>query len=342
MNNCHFNKETDDIIMAKLGREIEKLIKEDKHLQDEMSKRILSQDGKIAEICLYLKENLSATISEIVNTMNYTGELETLITKAVNGVLASALVAEPVYDGFGVFDVKTVRNKEMNASYTVTKIKKTMKPHVNFTNGTNENPYSNHKSVIDYMQIVDKPMAINAGLRGVTVKDGVSHIENNTEANEGFYILCITSDGELACVPRSTSATDIINMGYMDAINIWSPIIEDGTPFNPLILDLLHEDYDYIFNQKHPRQVIGVLGNGDYIVISVDGRTAGEGGVSFEQLIEICQAEGCVSAYNLDGGASTQTVIGKRLITRKLSESRTIGTVITFESEVAMYGRCNY
>lgn len=327
--NC---KETTDVIIAQLRREIELLAQNDVNMANAISERLLSQDGKIAEVCVYIKDSLSATIAELVSTMQYTGEIDTLITKAVSGVLASALVSEKA-DDVPNFEVKTVRDDDLGLSYIVTKVKKNFKPHVNFTNGTNENAYSNNKSTYNYMQTADKPMAINAGLRGVTVKEGISHIENNIDTYEGFYILCIDADGRLATVPRTTTATDIINMGYRDAINIWSPVLVDGTPFNPQVLDETHEDYDYIFVQKHPRQVLGVLPDGRYIVITVDGRMVDEGGADFEQLVLIAQKEGCVSAYNLDGGASTQTVIGKRLINRLISKTRAIGTVITFESE---------
>lgn len=350
MDKCCFpKKDTTDMLISQLRREIEELARNDEKLQAEISERLLTQDGKIAEVCNHIKDNLSATICELMNTMEFTGEIDGLITKAINGIIASGLYYESVdntdpgvLDVYENISVKTVRNDKLGVSYIVTKVKKSLKPFVNFTNGTDQDAYSYNKSVIDYMKNTSKPLAINAGLRGVTVKNGISHIENNVDSYEGFFILCIDDKGELKAVPRNTTATEIINMGYRDAINIWSPIVENGYKFNALSLDTTHEDYDYIFIQKHPRQVLGTLPDGSYIIITIDGRMVKENGVDFAGLVEIVQNEGCVNAYNLDGGASTQTVIGKRLINRLLSESRAIGTVITFESEVGNYDRRIY
>lgn len=330
---------TIQLILAELKREM-------KILKTDTTARLLIQDGKIAETCVYIKENLSNYLRDMFSTMEHTEEIDKLIIDTISNELNSLVRAEFMGENtsdldvkiFECVDIKVVRDNGI--SYIVVRIKKDLKPFVNFTNGTNSNPYDDKKNVIDYMKGTNKPVAINAGLRGVTVKDGVSHIEANTNENEGFYILCFSPDGTMKALPRTATATEIISLGYRDAINIWSPIIEKGVFFDEHILDSNHEDYDYIFNQRHPRQVIGVLSNGDYIIITVDGRMIGEKGATFSDLKRIVQELGCVSAYNLDGGASTQTVVGQHLVNRKLSDSRTIGTVITFEGEVSNNARC--
>lgn len=311
-------------------------------LKTSTTARLLIQDGKIADTVIYIKNNLSAFISDVFSTMSNSAEIDELIKTVIINEANALVKTETINEVSNmqdkiVFDnikTKVIRNDEIGVTYILTTIKNNLKPHVNFTNGTQQNPYSNHRNVIDYMKRTDKPMAINAGLRGVTVKDGISHIEENTDTNEGFYILCIDKEGNFVSVPRTTTATEIISLGYVDAINIWSPVIENGVAFDERTISSAHEDYDYIFNQKHPRQIVGQKYNGDYIVVTIDGRMIGEAGATFADIKQIMLTLDCENAYNLDGGASTQTVIGKHLLNRKLSDSRTIGTVITFESEV--------
>lgn len=332
MKDCCLNdKGTVDVLIQQLKREVCDLMKT-------TTARLLAQDGKIASVCTYIKENLSASIMGLLDSMKMNGELDRLIASAVDNTLAVALTYEPAFDK--LISVKTHRNEDMKTSYTITKIKPILKPHVNFTNGTTANPYTDMRNVIDYMKTVNKPVAINAGLRGVTVKDGVSHIESNDDGDEGYYILAMDINGKLKAFPRTATGTDIINAGYRDAINIWSPIVEKGVFFDETVLDSTHEDYDYIFNEKHPRQVLGVLEDGSYIVITTEGRMVDEEGLNFKQLKQLVQELGCVSAYNLDGGASAQTVVNKQLITRELSKSRVVGTVITFEGGVDYVCKC--
>lgn len=326
---------------------ISQLRKEIDDLKKTTTADLLMQHGKIAETVIYIKNNLSDYIKQMLSTINFTKEIDDIISEALtSSVIFPDVIDKKVNFQKNVFEgveIKAVRNKELNISYIVMKINKRFKPHVNFTNGTNANPYDNHKSVIDYMQTANKEIAINAGLRGVTAKDGISHIEENTGNYEGFYILCIAENGTMVAVDKTYKASQIVNMGFRDCITIWSPIIEDGKFFDPLTMssaDKASENYDYIFLQRHPRQIVGTLEDGSYIVISVDGRMVGEMGATFDDLKQIVSDEGCVSAYNLDGGASTQTVIGKHLINRRLSESRTIGTVITFESGVCNNESC--
>lgn len=324
--------------MCEFDEKLKKIEKSILELKNETTTKILLQNGKINEAILYIKENLGEALKKLFKTMNFNGDLDELIKQTlVNGV--NDFVEHSTPDE-APFTIETHRNEEMKTSYVVTIVKKRYIPSVNFTNGTIENPYSNNKNVIDYMKTVNKMIGINAGLRGVTVKNGISLIDSNTDSNEGYFILAISKCGKLQAFPRTATGTEIIEAGFKDAVNIWSPVVENGVFFDESALDSNHEDYDYIFNQKHPRQIFGVLASGDYIIITTDGRMVDEQGLNFTQIKELVREWGCVSAYNLDGGASTQTVIHHHLITRKLSESRTIGTVITFEKGILENGFC--
>lgn len=67
-----------DVILLQVKREI-------KELQDTTTARFLMQDGKIAETCVYIKNNLSNAIRELLDALQMSGELDNIITSTVLG-----------------------------------------------------------------------------------------------------------------------------------------------------------------------------------------------------------------------------------------------------------------
>ena len=58
--------------------------------------------------------------------------------------------------------------------------------------------------------------------------------------------------------------------------------------------------------QRNPRCAIGMVEPGHYVVIVADGRQPGYSiGFRLKELAELLLKEGCVEAFNLDGGIST-------------------------------------
>lgn len=226
-------------------------------------------------------------------------------------------------------DVEVKRSFKYETTYLVTKIKG-LKPHLDFTGGI---PYQNYKNVWDFTQDKDIPFSINWGLKGVTVKDREVIINENIPQFEGWYMLGIKEDGSFKAYPRSMTGEELVADGCVDATNIWSPLIENSQPFDFELLP--HEDpnWNYIIPTTHPRQAVGRLADGTYVIVTNDSRMKRERGFTSPELQEIMMELGCVEAYNFDGGASTQTVIGKRLISRKHNDVRRVCTVMTFLEE---------
>lgn len=77
-NDCSLNSkdETTEILLNQLKREI-------KRLSTDTNARLLMQDGKIAEICVYIKNNLSAYLQTLVDNMTVTGELDKIIGESL-------------------------------------------------------------------------------------------------------------------------------------------------------------------------------------------------------------------------------------------------------------------
>ena len=77
---CNLNSEDNgnDILIQKLIREVKKL-------QDDTTAKLLIQDGKIAETCVYIKDNLSNELRILLDTLQNSGELDDIITSTILG-----------------------------------------------------------------------------------------------------------------------------------------------------------------------------------------------------------------------------------------------------------------
>ncbi len=78
-----------NILLENLKREVTKLM-------NDTTAKLLCQDKKIAELCVYIKNNLSNSIRELLDNMKFTGELDTLINNTVTnlGYIVDDLVSE--------------------------------------------------------------------------------------------------------------------------------------------------------------------------------------------------------------------------------------------------------
>ena len=82
MDDCiNLCNKDENILLTQIKRELEKLM-------NTTSARLLKQDGKIAELCLYLKDNLKSTLGGMFDTMKENGELDSIITDTILSAVA--------------------------------------------------------------------------------------------------------------------------------------------------------------------------------------------------------------------------------------------------------------
>jgi exopolysaccharide biosynthesis protein len=104
-------------------------------------------------------------------------------------------------------------------------------------------------------------------------------------------------------------------------ISLWGPeredagviSAEDAIVSGPLLIDdRVNQPLDSInFNTvRHPRTMVGITGNGQLLLVVVDGRQPGYAdGMSLFELRALAHSLGCTDALNLDGGGSTTLVV---------------------------------
>ncbi len=237
--------------------------------------------------------------------------------------------------------VSVYKKNKYDSDYLLIKIKKELSENEKIMPRVRVINQEIDKSLFDYMNSDEVLFAINGGIFNTGTceaecllvsnnkiykdqKETYIHtdIKDGGEKRDELFILGITYNGDLKIYDSSYSAEDIINDGCVDAV----------MGFVPLIRDYKEVNYDnvcsYISMDKHPRQVIGQLDNGDFIVITVL-----KPGMKLEEVREILKELNVKNAYNLDGGSSTQTVYYKdSLIPFYRGETgRNIPSIITFE-----------
>lgn len=173
-------------------------------------------------------------------------------------------------------------------------------------------------STLTMMQTYGFYMGINAGVfdlsetrtkkpYGILVQNGVS-IEciNNSWFDETSFTLTIDGNGELGykgTVESGVTAQAVINDGAVSAVSGFIPLVSDGVAIT--VSDYLER------TDVAQRQIIGQFANGDYCVITAEGRNYDSStGFTASQIQQVCVSEGLDFAFMLDGGGSVETVIG--------------------------------
>lgn len=101
--------------------------------------------------------------------------------------------------------------------------------------------------------------------------------------------------------PRETNAGELLMDGVRDAFSFGPTLIRDGE-FTTENVD----KWPRIGNETNPRTGIGMVEAGHFVAIVADGRQKNDysHGMRLSTFGELFVQEGCVEAYNLDGGVS--------------------------------------
>ena len=174
-------------------------------------------------------------------------------------------------------------------------------------------------------------LVINAGLwEGLSIENGILINDEAAEQHAGAMPLTIDSNGDLGYTDANTTGKgqSLINNGIVSAICGFYPIINN------------YENFDYptgvgnsVGQTRAQRNVIGQFENGDYCIITGEGRGfANSDGFTMSDLQTICKGLGLRFAYNLDGGGSTQAVLGLKNLNHVYegTTGRILGSCIVF------------
>ena len=166
-------------------------------------------------------------------------------------------------------------------------------------------------------------IAINGdyyGLRkdGTVVRNGVLYREDEHPSRD---VCVLYWDGTMVAYPGgSFDAEAEMAKG---AYQIWNfgPMLLDGngTPLSSFNTDV---------NPRNPRTVLGYYEPGHYCFVVVDGRSDRSAGLKMSDLAALMQKLGCTQAYNLDGGQTSEMVVGSTVVNNPYKGGRKCSDIL--------------
>ena len=296
MTNCTFNKYDEQLIL-KLIREVESLSKD-------TNARLLLQDGKIAKCCTYIQENLSESLKELLEALKTSGELDDIIAHA----LLICYEEDKYYYPAELISTEKFTDSVTGSDYYVTRVKKrTLHEGLKLKLAiANDNLNANSlESPVDYAHRTNASLVVNGGIYnvnthkplGIFILDG-KILNNEVLTDSKYRYLGIDKIGRLKTYTYTSTAEEMLNDGAVDVFCTFTDLVKDGQALT--LSDTVNYD---------PRNSIGQMANGDYIIITVDGRQVENPGFRYQDLQRIFLEYGVVMAVALDGGGSASTVV---------------------------------
>ena len=158
------------------------------------------------------------------------------------------------------------------------------------------------------------------GEDGIVIRNGVLYRSNINDAD----ICVLFTDGTMKTYsPQDFNCDNVISTGAWQAWT-FGPALLDGT--GNVLSSFNTTSY---LNSENPRTAIGYVSPGHYVFVVVDGRSEGHSkGATLSELAQIMAHEGCISAYNLDGGKSSGMVFKGSYINEPVSGGREVSDIV--------------
>ena len=143
-----------------------------------------------------------------------------------------------------------------------------------------------------------------------------------TDGNGDFHILKNSDAEQLKALMEAETIINVFNFG--------PALVIDGE------LQEMPAKYNYNINGKEPRCAIGQLGPLEYLLVVVDGRGAADSeGCQVATLAQFMYDQGCIQAYNLDGGNSALMYFGGENFSQKsFKAERSVTDIIYFATGI--------
>lgn len=121
---------------------------------------------------------------------------------------------------------------------------------------------------------------------------------------------------------NNTNAQTMLNDGCIQVFDAYYKLIDHGVKSN--LTNIVVNNNTNITTDEHPRQCLGVKQDGTIILLTCDGRTGNDEGLTSEECQNILLEYNVYDAWNLDGGGSTSTVYKGSKLNRNIDNNRTI------------------
>ncbi len=179
------------------------------------------------------------------------------------------------------------------------------------------------ENVVDMANRVGAVGAVNGdyyghGGVGIVIRNGVLYRDSWAPDQD---VMVLFRDGTMKAYPdeRSFDVNEVMAAGAWQA---WS--------FGPSLLKENGELLDSYERTNHdPRTVFGMIEPGHYLLITIDGRQGEYSeGTTYSETAKLCQQLGCIAAYNLDGGKTSQMVFRGEIANQPYEGGRKTSDII--------------
>jgi exopolysaccharide biosynthesis protein len=107
-----------------------------------------------------------------------------------------------------------------------------------------------------------------------------------------------------------TTAEDLLDDGVWNTLSFGPALLNNGEIISGIDSVEIDTNFgNHSVQGSQPRTGVGIISANHYVFIVADGRNAGySNGVTMSEFAQIFKDLGCMTAYNLDGGGSSEMV----------------------------------
>lgn len=158
---------------------------------------------------------------------------------------------------------------------------------------------------------------------GIVIRDGILYRDDENDAD----VCLLYTDGTMKTYTAAEFDEESVKEDDVWQAWCFGPALLDGE--GNVLSQFTTTSY---LSNAHPRVAIGYAAPGHYIFVVVDGRDEGYSrGATLSELAAIMQKEGCLTAYNLDGGGSSSMLYAGEYVNK--STGRDISDIIYIPKE---------
>ena len=151
---------------------------------------------------------------------------------------------------------------------------------------------------------------------GYVIRNGTLY---RAQAGTDRQDLVIDSDGAFSFVQESeVTAQELLGSGAQQVFSFGPALVRNGSVCVTTGAEVGQS------MQSNPRTAVGILGEGHYVLVVSDGRTAESAGLSLYELAAFLQSLGVQQGYNLDGGGSSTMVFCGRVVNQPTTTGNSI------------------
>lgn len=148
---------------------------------------------------------------------------------------------------------------------------------------------------------------------GVALRDPFSNWTSETETTLAEKILTIDGNGTLDFAQLYVHADELVENGIVSAVYGGFPLIYNYNNFDESDENVANFMDGSFANEDAQRQMFCQYENGDYLILTTEGRSWGGGGFfTYRQMQTLCRQYGVKFAWACDGGGSVSTIVGTK------------------------------